>query len=460
MQPLFQFEDYPNDKQTIYLRYGSYAFSQSLLNLTFENDKTGSAVSYNKNFNNDATFTTNPVWQHDQSWHDQFTYVSPSSQSRNAVFAIDLERTSTGILVRLVIPVTILTVIGGLIFWSHPKERVSLTVTLLLSVAAMYVVIIGNIPLVGYLTAVDKYCFMMFVILAVAIVFHQIYYIMLIRSDEDKTDELERSKRISEINQLRTHISEAEAAEANEVLSHPHGHIDTTHPQASGSSIHCPTPQVHLPGSPSNNSKPPFLCSTSHSVSQATLRKEKSMALQKQAIMEFKLLSARDRILYDIRTFCCKALEIFGRLVVVPFAVISFTYIFSDQSDTTSTSNVDTGTVMAVFLLVVIATEIYMITKDVITANQNRESLSKLLEDAKLPPNDTVLGFWKWLFQIDQKPQSDTTTHQTDSANKTSPGKMSPSTPSISNPSAHVNDPNQRQQGSVSPTNVSPFSQH
>lgn len=40
----------------------------------------------------------------------------------------------------------------GLTFWANVDSRIDTTMTILLSVSALYVVILSNIPLLGYLT--------------------------------------------------------------------------------------------------------------------------------------------------------------------------------------------------------------------------------------------------------------------------------------------------------------------
>lgn len=358
MQPLLEFQNYPNDNQTIYLRYGSFAFNKNYLQMYIVDHPTEgyAAISYNKNYKGDPTFTTNPVWEHDQSWNSYQIYTLKSSNFTNVLYTFSLARTSTGILIRLVVPITILTVIGGLIFWSNPKERVNLTVTLLLSVAAMYVVIISNIPLVGYLTAVDEYCFMMFVVLAVAIVVHQAYYILLIRAEEDETEEVEREKRISEINQLRTNLTEEEAQKAAEQV-------------ASGESLL--QDPIYRVGSMGEANSP--------------TKKEKSSSdstqnvNNKDAMAKFNILSTRDRILFDFRTIVCKCFEIIGRVVIVPIAVLSFSFIFGNEKDMDSQSTVITTVIIAIFLAIVLVSEGFMLSSDVRTAIKNQKQLDDLL---------------------------------------------------------------------------------
>ncbi len=180
MQPKFTFALYPKDNQTIHIRYGSYALNEDYFNL-YVYDSPGDgfpAISYNIYYDKSITFLSNPVWKHNPSWNTYMVYLS-SSRFQNVVFHIPVARDSRGVVTRLVVPIAILTVLGGVIFWSNPEDRVNFTITLLLSVSALYVVILNNIPLVGYLTAIDQYCIMMFAILALATIFHQIYYVLM-----------------------------------------------------------------------------------------------------------------------------------------------------------------------------------------------------------------------------------------------------------------------------------------
>ena len=496
MQPMLKFEDYPNDNQTLHLRYGSYAFNKDYLNLYV----VDSGVGYNKNYNGDATFTTNPVWEHAQSWNRHQIYTS-SSGFTNVVFDISVARTSTGILVRLVIPVTILTIIGGMIFWSHPKERVNLTVTLLLSVAAMYVVIIGNIPLVGYLTAVDRYCFMMFVVLAAAIVFHQIYYVLLIRTEEDETDALDRAKRIEEANMLRTHLTEEDAQLASlsmdtdaasvmggsgsvmgvgiaggglarppyasytytdrgmiAPLSRQHSHVmppshsHSISPASTGQRVFFPIsrgnsishlPPMNLSSSHNPPSVPttPIATATNTAASgngatatstsaaaptttnaaptrsgpirqitnaiQTILGKNSNTPTKKEmkknaAISKFKLLSVRDRILYDFRSLICKIMETLGRLCVAPFAILAFWYIFEDSDQSNSTGTITAAVIVAIFFAVVLSTELSMIISDVQSAKKNFHDMEKLVGE-----KDAILKVWRMLFRFDSAHHAD-----------------------------------------------------
>jgi hypothetical protein len=153
MQPKLEFKSYPADKQTIHVRFGSYAYSQSLFQLFFSEP----ALTYNQNYDKSYTFTSNPTWTYDnESTYN--VYIS-SSNFMNAIYHLTLTRQGSGIIVRLILPITMLILLAGLTFWAQYENRVDSTITLLLSVSALYIVILSNIPMLGYLTAIDKYVF-------------------------------------------------------------------------------------------------------------------------------------------------------------------------------------------------------------------------------------------------------------------------------------------------------------
>ncbi len=178
MQPKLEFATYPSDDQYINIRYGSYAFSQTSFKLSF----LSSAISLNQNFDKSYTFTTNPLWKYEPDLTTYSQYTS-SSGYLNVIYRIRVSRISQGIILRLILPITMLIVVGGFVFWADPGGRVDSTITLLLAVSALYIVILANVPLVGYMTAIDRYVFMMFIVLTIATLIHQTYVTL-----SDKTD--------------------------------------------------------------------------------------------------------------------------------------------------------------------------------------------------------------------------------------------------------------------------------
>jgi hypothetical protein len=55
-------------------------------------------------------------------------------------------------------PITMLLVLAGCTFWvGHPESRISATSGLIIAVTALYIVLISNVPFVGYATRVDTF---------------------------------------------------------------------------------------------------------------------------------------------------------------------------------------------------------------------------------------------------------------------------------------------------------------
>jgi hypothetical protein len=154
-QVKFLFHDYPGDSQQIVIRFGSYAYDKTWLQMGF--DPRG-GLSFNENFDKSRTFLENPSWEFDNTTTSFDTYES-SSRFLNTIYLLGVRRRGSGIVLRLILPITLLCFLGGLTFWADYGERVNTTITLLLAVSALYIVILGNIPLVGYLTSMDEYIF-------------------------------------------------------------------------------------------------------------------------------------------------------------------------------------------------------------------------------------------------------------------------------------------------------------
>ena len=155
MQPTLNLRKYPSDEQTIHLRFGSYAYNRDFFAMGFPKPDS-SVVTYNRNYDGSKTLFDNPIWQYDTTTYELYT---SDSGFINAVYHMHFKRIGSGIITRLVLPITLLLILSGLTFWAPFENRVDSTITLLLSVSALYIVILANIPLLGYLTSIDKYVF-------------------------------------------------------------------------------------------------------------------------------------------------------------------------------------------------------------------------------------------------------------------------------------------------------------
>jgi hypothetical protein len=82
-------------------------------------------------------------------------------------------------------------VLGGATFFiDSPEARISSTTGLLIAVTALYIIILGNIPFVGYATTIDKFVLIMLVLLAGIIVVQVVYLLLhnyVYQSEEETT---------------------------------------------------------------------------------------------------------------------------------------------------------------------------------------------------------------------------------------------------------------------------------
>ena len=117
-QQQFSFEKFPNDIQDITVRYGSFNFDQTFLNLSF----TSEPIKY---VPNPTTHQRQPNFELNSEWYpvvnasSSAIFYTPNSVYSNqsntsyysdAVFTFPVQRYTNGIVVRLAIPITILLV--------------------------------------------------------------------------------------------------------------------------------------------------------------------------------------------------------------------------------------------------------------------------------------------------------------------------------------------------------------
>lgn len=155
-QPGFDFHRYPNDQQVILLRYGVISYDAAQVQMFPLN------VFCSRMADGTCIFSQNPIW----SWAEPGTQCSvyydqldPLIWPSYTEFFLVVDRQGSGVIVRLILPITILLLLSGLTFWISIENRVDTTITLLLAVSALYIVILQNIPMVGYLTSIDIYVF-------------------------------------------------------------------------------------------------------------------------------------------------------------------------------------------------------------------------------------------------------------------------------------------------------------
>jgi hypothetical protein len=167
------------DKQRILISYYSYTYSNRTLTQTFNNP----AVEYLKT-EGYVSFVENPIWEHTVGDYDYFIEVENRQATVNGqlidrffvkgMVGINVQRKSVGVVMRLGIPIMFMCLLSATTFWAAQNTRVDTTLTLLLAIAALYIVVFSNIPLLGYLTKFDLFAIRIFIILVIVVGFHQL----------------------------------------------------------------------------------------------------------------------------------------------------------------------------------------------------------------------------------------------------------------------------------------------
>ena len=174
-QPTFNLTRYPIDSQTVYIKYGIYGLTKSIMALAVKNPP----IKYTKSSDTVMpAFASNPVWRHQPGDFSGAVYEADYSHSNiERIFPlvnlqVHIKREGSGVLSRFAFPVLVLLILAGFTFWDDFESRVQITLTILLSVSALYVVVIGSIPPIGYITLFDTWINAMYLLLAVCVGFH------------------------------------------------------------------------------------------------------------------------------------------------------------------------------------------------------------------------------------------------------------------------------------------------
>jgi hypothetical protein len=99
------------------------------------------------------------------------------------IINVDMCRRSTGLINRLILPIVMLLILGGATFWIAIEKRSDNVMTLLLSVSALYIVVFGNIPMLGYLTTMDYFVLHMLILLVCLAAMHLVSENLLSKRD-------------------------------------------------------------------------------------------------------------------------------------------------------------------------------------------------------------------------------------------------------------------------------------
>lgn len=167
----FNYEGYPHETQDIYVRFYSFAVpAQELLFIPQEKP----ILLFANNVGTPA-IRQNPLWTFDSAAvaFDSITFTGFYPRSVGTV-QITVKRQNEGMIWRLAVPILLLVVLAGVAFWADPIDRMNITITVLLSVSALYIVVFQNIPMIGYLTKFDFFVLFMFVALFICCNLHQL----------------------------------------------------------------------------------------------------------------------------------------------------------------------------------------------------------------------------------------------------------------------------------------------
>ena len=175
MQSGFLYNFYPDDTQTLQLRVASYVLNNNQLQVQAF---SGLPIVLYSSVDDELSFTLNPIWAFIKSYfkvviENNGTPGRPRLRS-TAVVSLVVQRYSRGIVFRLAIPMFLLVLLAGIAFWAEPVDRMNVSITILLSISALYIVVFQNIPMIGILTSFDKYVIIIgriFVIPVIIIVF-------------------------------------------------------------------------------------------------------------------------------------------------------------------------------------------------------------------------------------------------------------------------------------------------
>lgn len=105
--------------------------------------------------------------------------INPARTYSTLFLNLAFQRQSYGIIYRLGLPILIFIIIVGVAFWSDTSSRIEVTLQMILVVSALYIIVGQSIPLVGYLTTIDLFIMVVFIILGLALTVHFLSIILM-----------------------------------------------------------------------------------------------------------------------------------------------------------------------------------------------------------------------------------------------------------------------------------------
>jgi hypothetical protein len=152
-ESLYEFENFPYDEQMIVIRYGSFGFNASLINMVL----LPGALTYVTNFNGEKNIYFNNEFSYNEQ-KSLSTILFTRNDHTEAVYILPMDRYANGLILRIFLPIVVLVCLAAMTFWiTAPEVRVAASASLLIATAALYIITIKQFPLVGNETAADKF---------------------------------------------------------------------------------------------------------------------------------------------------------------------------------------------------------------------------------------------------------------------------------------------------------------
>jgi hypothetical protein len=174
-ESLFDFSAFPHDEQVILVRYAIFGHNKTFVEFEFYDD---SGLTYAQNYDGRQNIFFNSEWEFLEEEASVSTYESTVGIKTfdTAIIFLPMRRYAWGILLRIIIPLFIIVFLAAATFWiPSPEARIAGVMSLILAISAVYIIIMGYIPLVGYETAADSYVIVMMVFLALILIFHCVH---------------------------------------------------------------------------------------------------------------------------------------------------------------------------------------------------------------------------------------------------------------------------------------------
>ena len=173
--PTMPFNQYPVDHQNFSITLESFSYDHRFIELRFLGDDTIKLLTDGDTGN--EIIRTNQLWEYEGfqakvDTTDAPSPVNPERKYSTLFLKLNFQRQSTGIVYRLALPILIFILIVGVAFWSDASNRIEVTLQMILVVSALYIIIGQSIPLVGYLTRIDSFIIMVFIVMGATLAIH------------------------------------------------------------------------------------------------------------------------------------------------------------------------------------------------------------------------------------------------------------------------------------------------